>query len=89
MRLNQRNSIMARPFDEAILAEIQAMEQEREQEHKSPVFVLRIDFIRRVNDALNRLYKEGKIRVGETLNDKYISTRPKESDNGKETERKR
>ena len=65
------------------------MEQEREQEHKSPVFVLRIDFMRRVNDALNRLYKEGKIRVGETLNDKYISTRPKEIDNGKETKRKR
>lgn len=76
-------------FDEAILAELQAMEQEREQENKSPVFVLRIDFIRRVNDALNRLYKEGKIRVGETLNDKYISTRPKDTDNGKETERKR
>lgn len=54
------------------------MEQEREQEHKSPVFVLRIDFMRRVNDALNRLYKEGKIQVGETLNDKYITTRPKE-----------
>ncbi len=76
-------------FDEAILAELQAMEQEREQENKSPVFVLRIDFMRRVNDALNRLYKEGKIRVGETLNDKYISTRPKDTDNGKETERKR
>ncbi len=76
-------------FDEAILVELQAMEQEREQENKSPVFVLRIDFMRRVNDALNRLYKEGKIRVGETLNDKYISTRPKDTDNGKETERKR
>lgn len=65
---------MGQTFDEAILAELQTMEQEREQEHKSPVFVLRIDFIKRVNAALNRLYKEGKIQVGETLNDKYITT---------------
>lgn len=69
---------MSQSFEEAIFAEIQAMEQEREQAHKSPVFVPRLDFMKRVSAALNSLYKQGKIRVGDTLNDKYISTRPKE-----------
>lgn len=65
------------------------MEQEREQGKKHPAFVLRIDFIKRVNAALNRLYKEGRISVGDTLNDKYLSTRTKDTDNGKEADRQR
>lgn len=61
-------------MDEALLQEIRAIEGERRGRNIEPCHALHREVHRRVDDALNRLYKSGKIIVGDTINDKYIST---------------
>jgi len=52
-------------FKSALLDEIQRMEQEH---------ILYRELISHISTALNALYKDEKIKVGPTINDKYIST---------------
>ena len=62
-------------FKEAVFRELQALEQARVDAHRFPDHVLRIEFQNHLSAALNALYKEGRIKVGLTLNDKYITTK--------------
>ena len=61
-------------LDEALLREIRAIEGERRAKSVEPIHALYRDLHRRVDEALNRLYKAGMIRVGDTINDRYISS---------------
>lgn len=72
-------------FKEAVFREIQALEHARVDAHRSPDYVLRIEFQQHLSAALNVLYKEGRIKVGLTINDKYITTKT-DNDNGTEKE---
>ena len=56
----------------AILALIQDIAAQREQEGKAPTHATRLEIDRAVNKALNDLYQEGRITVGKTINDKWI-----------------
>lgn len=62
-------------FKEAVFREIQALEQARVEANRLPDYVLRIEFQNHLSAALNALYKEGRIKVGMTINDKYITTK--------------
>ena len=62
-------------FKEAVFREIQALEQARVDANRLPYYVLRIEFQNHLSAALNALYKEGRIKVGLALNDKYITTK--------------
>lgn len=62
-------------FKEAVFREIQALEQARVDAHRFPDYVLQIEFQQHLSAALNALYKEGRIKVGLTINDKYITTK--------------
>lgn len=62
-------------FKEAVFREIQALEQARVDAHRFPDYVLRIELQQHLSAALNALYKEGRIKVGLTINDKYITTK--------------
>lgn len=62
-------------FKEAVFREIQALEQARVEANRIPDYVLRIEFQNHLSAALNALYKEGRIKVGMTINDKYITTK--------------
>lgn len=61
-------------FVEAIFAEIERLEQGRINAQRFPYYVLHTDIVRHVSSALNALYKAGRIKVGRSLNDKYITT---------------
>lgn len=62
-------------FKEAVFRELQALEQARVDAHRFPDYVLQIEFVHHLSAALNALYKEGRIKVGLTINDKYITTK--------------
>lgn len=62
-------------FKEAVFREIQALEQARVEANRIPDYVLRIEFQNHLSATLNALYKEGRIKVGLTINDKYITTK--------------
>lgn len=61
-------------FAEALFAEIKRLEQERIDAHRFPNYVLHTDIVQHVSSTLNALYKAGRIKVGRSLNDKYITT---------------
>jgi len=61
-------------FKSALLDEIQRMEQARRDAHRIPEHILYRELISHISTALNALYKDEKIKVGPTINDKYIST---------------
>lgn len=60
-------------FDNALLREIASIESSKIDKSIKPHHAVHVDIINHVNASLNRLYKAGKIHVGETINDKYIS----------------
>ena len=62
------------PFDEALLAELAAAEEEKRAAGIAPAHTLRRELARRIDASLNRLYAAGRIKVGDTVNDKYIIT---------------
>lgn len=61
-------------FKAALYAEIQRMIQARRDAHRIPEHVLYRELLTHVSSALNTLYKDGSIKVGLTINDKYITT---------------
>lgn len=62
-------------FVEALFTEIQALEQARVEAHRFPDHVLYTEIQAHVSSALNELFKQGRIKVGLTINDKYITTK--------------
>jgi len=59
-------------FKEAVFAELQRLEQAKHDAHREPHHTMYIEFQKQVSKALNALYKDGRIQVGQCLNDKYI-----------------
>lgn len=68
-------------FKAAVFEEIQTMEQARRDAHRVPEHILYRELERHLSAALNALYTEGRLSVGLTINDKYLKTIPKRSDN--------
>lgn len=61
-------------FKLALYAELQRMIQARRDALRIPDHVLYGELMRHISSALNDLYKDGLIKVGPTINDKYITT---------------
>lgn len=57
---------------ETLLKIIQEEQERKEREGIIPTHTLRLDLNRIISNALNELYREGKIEVGPTVNDKWI-----------------
>ena len=57
---------------------INQIEEDKKARNVFPTYALFLEIVRihgnrdEVKDELNKLYKEGKIKIGETVNDKYI-----------------
>lgn len=58
----------------ALYDQLKACEADKKERNVRPTHTLRMDLYAIYRDALNELYKAGKIKVGDTLNDKYIKT---------------
>ena len=61
-------------FTEAVFEELRMLEQAKNDARREPRHTMYIEFQRHLSAALNALYKAGRIKVGLTINDKYIST---------------
>ena len=59
-------------MEEAILELISRMTEEKRLSCKFPTYVQRLEIDKMVSAALNKLYADGRIRVGKTANDKWI-----------------
>lgn len=59
-------------MDSHILNIIKHLQNAKETAKIEPSHVLRVELTKEINNALNRLHKDGKIKVGDTINDKYI-----------------
>ena len=70
-------------LDKALLGVVTTLEDERIAEGVEPHNALYREVQAQVNASLNRLYKDGKIHVGRTLNGTYIATL-REQDNANE-----
>lgn len=62
-------------LDNALLALIDQRTRERKEAGQFPYHILYMELYREVKNSLNRLWKSGKITVGETANDKYIEVK--------------
>ncbi|MFB5946108.1 hypothetical protein [Albibacterium profundi] len=60
-------------MEEALLNFISLAIEEDKAQGKYPEHLTRMDLSKKMDKVLNTLFKEGKINVGETLNDKYIT----------------
>lgn len=58
--------------DEATLVIIGQAVERRISEGRAPFDPTLMDLNRCLKDSLNRLFRKGKIHVGDTINDKYI-----------------
>lgn len=70
-------------LSEAIFRTISAIEREKETAGKMPSHAMYEDLTAKVRDALNRLYSQGKIKVGNTINSKYMTTKTGHGQEGK------
>ncbi len=61
-------------FTETVYRELRRLEEAKRSARRLPEHTLYRELSAHLASALNALYKEGRIRVGETINDKYIST---------------
>jgi hypothetical protein len=53
---------------------IKSLEEKKKADKTYPYHVMRQEVYAAVADALNDLYKEGRISVGVSLNDKWVTT---------------
>jgi len=60
-------------MEESLLILIQNIQDRKKADGSAPVQVLRSEIERAVSAALNNLYKDRKINVGETINGKWIT----------------
>ena len=61
-------------FTEAVYRELRRLEEAKRSARRLPEHTLYRELASHLSSALNTLYKQGRIRVGDTINDKYIST---------------
>lgn len=59
-------------FTDALYNELTRLWEARKGANRIPEHILLVEFRKHVLDALNALYKAGRIKVGQTINDKYI-----------------
>lgn len=64
-------------FTQALLQLLTSLEDNKKADRVAPTHILLTEVHSAVNNALNQLYKEGKIQVGSTLNSKYIIVKGK------------
>lgn len=62
-------------LSEAVYQTIVALEREKEAAGKMPTHAVYEEVVLKVKAALNTLYSRGRIRVGNTINSKYITTK--------------
>ena len=62
-------------LSEAVFRTIAAIEREKEAAGKMPAHAMYEEVILAVRTALNTLYSQGRINVGDTINSKYITTK--------------
>lgn len=62
-------------FREALLSELKYIERKKRETGRIPTYTIQMELKRHIAHTLNSLHKDGKIDVGNTLNDKYILTR--------------
>lgn len=62
-------------MEEALYNLIKNIQERKSNNGLAPTHVLRVEIDIAVSNALNKLYSEGKISVGRTLNDKWIAVK--------------
>lgn len=60
-------------MEEAILSYIQNEKTRKESNNIYPTYVLNIDIYNEVNRVIDKLYTDGKISIGDTVNHKWIA----------------
>lgn len=71
-------------FKDAVFNELLGMEQARRDASRMPEHILYRELERHLAAALNALYSDGRLTVGQTVNDKYLRTKEITSDAGKQ-----
>lgn len=66
-------------IEEALITIIKGIVEKKRSQKLFPDYALKKEVFAEINNALNALYKQGRIDAGETVNDKWISLK-----NGKE-----
>lgn len=59
-------------MEELLLEFLKKGTEERKANGTFPFNLSRMELNRKIDQSLNSLYKQGKIKVGDTINDKYI-----------------
>ena len=72
-------------LSEAMYEVVVEIEQEKEAARKAPTHAMYEDIIAKVKEALNTLYTQERIKVGHTLNSRFVTTKT-ERRNAKERE---
>lgn len=60
-------------MDELVLQMVQLLIRQRQEAEISPAVATMVEMNKQIKESLNRLYKAGKVHVGDTINDKYIT----------------
>jgi len=60
-------------MEEIVYNLIREIQERKSGNGLAPTHVLRIELEVEVSKALNKLYEQGRIKVGKSLNDKWIS----------------
>jgi hypothetical protein len=60
-------------MEEILYQLIKDISERKSMEGIAPTHVMKIDIDRLVANSLNNLHKQGRIKVGRTINDKWIS----------------
>ena len=67
---------------EIVIATLKRITKEKEDARRFPTHVMYIELInelgKKINPVLRELWKEGKIKAGNTMNDKFIQLIPNE-----------
>lgn len=67
-------------FKDAVFNELRDMERARRDANRLPEHILYRELERHLAAALNALYSDGRLAVGQTVNDKYLRTKESTSD---------
>lgn len=59
-------------IEEALMQVIREIVQEKQSAGKYPTYATKRDVYEKVRQALNTLWAQGRIKVGDTINDRWI-----------------
>lgn len=59
-------------MEDALLEVIREIVQEKQSARRIPTHATKMEIYEKVRQALNTLWAQGRIRVGNTINDKWI-----------------